>query len=387
MRQLRTSESREGAVGPMDTPQLFNQIAPHYDQWSNVLSGEGIRAWHHFAVEQMRIEAGNRVLDVGCGTGTVTRTMAERVGSGGQVVGLDPSSAMLAEARGQAKAPEAANLVWVEGDGEHLPFADGQFDRVTAQFSLRNMTDWVQGLSEMIRVLKPGGRLVVLEVVQPTSAWGAIAWHSLKAVTRRFGSESLQAYQWLGLSVAHAPTREELLAEAERLGIGAVTVHHWLGDLVLVAGGEKVAARSPVPVRVHDPRIMWAVDGSVTALNAGEWITRYAAPGLPIDIVTVIPAEAVARDIAGTDRERWRKQTEVARDHLSGERFRVAMHVLNGDPGPELVRFAAENDVGLVLLGHKGRSRHADYWVGSVARYVAARTACPVLMLPTRGLQ
>jgi len=369
----------------METPQLFNQIAPHYDQWSNVLSGEGIRAWHHFAVEQMQLAPGNRVLDVGCGTGTVTRTMAAQVGSGGQVVGLDPSSAMLAEARSQPAATGSANVVWVEGEGEHLPFADGQFDRVTAQFSLRNMTDWVQGLREMIRVLKPGGRLVVLDVVQPTSAWGTIAWQSLKALTSRLGTESLQAYQWLGLSVAHAPTREEMLAEAERMGIGELKVHHWLGDLVLVLSGEKVTGRAPVPVRVHDPRILWAVDGSVTALTAGDWINRYAAPGLPVDIVTVIPSETVARDIAGTDRDRWRKQAEVAREHLSGERFRVAVHVLNGEPGPELVRFAAEHEIGLVLLGHKGRSPRADYWVGSVARYVAARTTCPVLMMPTRA--
>ncbi|MCY0898016.1 MAG: class I SAM-dependent methyltransferase [Firmicutes bacterium] len=159
-----------------DTPDLFNQIAQHYDWWSTVLSADGIHAWHQAAIQWMELQPGQRVLDVGCGTGQVTREIAVAVGPQGQVIGLDPAHAMLAQARRLPLPAQAAPITWVKGQAEALPFNDQEFDCVTAQFSLRNAQDWQAALGELWRVTKPGGRLVILDVVQLLTTWGAVAW-------------------------------------------------------------------------------------------------------------------------------------------------------------------------------------------------------------------
>jgi demethylmenaquinone methyltransferase/2-methoxy-6-polyprenyl-1,4-benzoquinol methylase len=131
----------------LETPQLFDEIATHYERWSNFLSAEGIRAWHHFAVERLAMQTGQTILDVGCGTGAITTRLAAKTGPTGHVTGLDPSRSMLNKARQRPRHPNDAPIQWVEGRGEALPFADAQFDRVTAQFSLRNMEDWIRGFT------------------------------------------------------------------------------------------------------------------------------------------------------------------------------------------------------------------------------------------------
>lgn len=367
----------------METADLFASIASHYDHWSNLLSGEGIRAWHRFAVDELDIQPGNAVLDVGCGTGTMTQVMAGRAGRSGCVIGLDPSSSMLSEARTRPLSAESAAIAWVDGDGEHLPFDDQRFDRVTAQFSLRNMDDWVQGIKEMVRVLKPGGRLVVLEMVQPTSSLGSLAWHGLRSVTQRFTAETLQAYQWLGLSVEHAPTGDEVAFEVRRFGVVEVKMHHWLGDLVMVLSGRKAAA-SPLAMATEELRLVWAVDGSVTALMAADWINRLVAPGSSVDIVTVMPPAAVSPEVADNDRRLWRRQAEDAKNHLVPGRFHVRVHVLSGRPGPTLMAFVKEQGAGLMMVGRKRRSERADRLAESVARYVEYHADCPILMVPTQ---
>lgn len=365
----------------METPELFNQIASHYDQWSNVLSGEGIRAWHHFAVQQLDIRPGERVLDVGCGTGVVTRMLAERAGVDGHVTGLDPSEAMLAEARRYSQSPPIA---WIAGEGEHLPFSDASFDAVTAQFSLRNMRDWSAGLQEMVRVLKPGGRLVVLDIVQPLSTLGSLAWNGLKAVTQHLTGSHVKAYQWLGMSIEHAPTRMELLAEASRLGIGAAMAHGWLGDLVVAVSGVK---GDPADRIFTGPLwVMWAVDGSATALRAADGMNRMLAPGCRIDIVSVVPDGPVDPELQETDAYTWRQHAEAAKARLSSGRFQVSVTIMHGDPGPTLVRYQVERHPALCVVGEKGRSRRADHYVGSVARYLSEHATCAVLMVPTPGV-
>ncbi len=144
-----------------DTPDLFNRIAHHHDWWSTVLSADGINAWHRAAIQWLDLKPGQHVLDVGCGTGRATREMAVALGPEGQVVGLDPADAMLAEARRLALPAHAAPVAWVKGQAEALPFDDQQFDRVTAQFSLRNAQDWQAALGQLWRVTKTGGRLVI----------------------------------------------------------------------------------------------------------------------------------------------------------------------------------------------------------------------------------
>lgn len=366
----------------METPELFDQIATHYDRWSNLLSGEGIRAWHGFALEQMMLTPGMAVLDVGCGTGKITTAIAGRVGALGRVVGLDPSQSMLAVARRNPREKNTAAIDWVQGEAESLPFTDAQFDCVTAQFSLRNMQEWERGLEEMTRVLKPGGRVVLLEVVQPMTTLGAVAWRGLDTLTRGMRDE-LSAYHWLSLSVEHAPTEMELIGEMERLGLVAVKTHQWLGDLVCVCRGEKVSGRSVAVNPLYGERVIWAMDGSMTSLSAAHWMNEYLSRGTVVDIVTVIPEKLTSGDISTTDVESWQRQGYRAAKRLLPGQFIVRYMVTHGHPGEAIIKHARDYGAGLVIVGNKGRNQRADHWVGSVARYVMEHSTMPVLLFPT----
>lgn len=234
----------------------------------------------------------------------------------------------------------------------------------------------------MMRVLKPNGRLVVLDVVQPISSLGSLAGSVLKTATQRLGGgDGLAPYQWLGLSIEHAPTRDEICFEARRMGLVDIAVHHWLGDLVMVLSGVKQdAARASTPAT--QPRIVWAVDGSVTALSCADWINRVAAPGSLVDIVTVIPTAAAAPEVLANDARAWRRHAQRAYEHLTPGRFVVTITVLNGDPGTEIVRFCQQQATHLLVVGDKGRSSRAAHWIGSVARHVAEHAHCPAILLP-----
>ena len=178
-----------------ETPELFNTIASRYDRLSNLLSADGIRAWRSAAMDHMDLHPGLQVLDVGCGTGTATVQMAKKVMPQGTVTGLDPSRDMLAQAQHQAQASRLPNTEWVLASAEALPFVDQQFDRISAFFSLRNMQDWRIGLNEMRRVLNPGGRVVLLDMLQPTTTLGSLAMHGLKTITTPMSGEELEPFR------------------------------------------------------------------------------------------------------------------------------------------------------------------------------------------------
>lgn len=366
-----------------ETPELFNEIASHYDRWSNLLSGEGIRAWHHFAVDQMRLGPGLNILDVGCGTGTATRLMAKAAGPTSRVVGLDPAEAMLGVARKIVPDPESAPVEWVLGAAEHLPFADQTFDRVTAQFSLRNMSDWLEGLKEMVRVLKVGGRLTILEMVQPVTSLGALARRGLDAITANLSNDALVPYQWLGVSLQHAPTADELSWEAAHLGIGTITRHYWLGDLVAVVSGVRASDEVSSHQATQRGPVVWAIDGSVTALKGAAWINRFVASGTGIHLITIIPPKVRAEEVAETDRLFWSRQHRRAQALLDEHRFRCESSVLEGEPGPTMVRFLEDVHASMVVMGKKTRTPSADLWMGSVARYVFMHAPVPTLFVPT----
>nr|WP_243239843.1 class I SAM-dependent methyltransferase [Sulfobacillus harzensis] len=366
---------------------MFNRIATHYDFWSNLISAEGIRAWHHFALDAMRIEPGNAVLDVGCGTGTNTLAMAERAGSQGRVVGLDPSAAMIDAGRARIVGDHAAPISWVIGQGEHLPFSDGQFDAVSAQFSMRNMEDWSLALQEMVRVLKPNGRLLVLDVVQPLTTLGALAWNGLKMVTSRLTSPGLSPYQWLGISIDHAPTTEELRVAFQQQGLGNIQFHHWLGDLVVAMVGHKpVRNLERGPAEAKTPTLLWAVDGSITARAASEWINLFLQRQSDVEIVTVMPPTGASQGVAAADAHIWRGHAMDAATRLTPDQFRVRLHVVSGQPGPTIIRVARTVHATLIVVGEKGGSERRNQWVGSVARHVLQNAPCPVLIVPTTAL-
>ncbi|MCY0879911.1 MAG: class I SAM-dependent methyltransferase [Firmicutes bacterium] len=374
----------------MGKTSVFDHIARGYDAWSRLLSADGIQRWHYDALLAMDIRPGDRVLDVGAGTGTNTLAMALKAGPSGAVVGLDPSPAMLSEAARRRLEPGSAPIQWVQGVGEALPFPDRHFDVVTAQFSLRNMDDWVQGLKEMVRVLKPDGRLVILDVVQPTLTRGVVAWRLLRRVTDLVGRDETAGYRWLGASVEHAPTGPELKAEARALALTSVYERRWLGDLVLLMAFRKTGAEQALPVTPPLPRVVWAVDGSLTALSAARLMNALLAPGTFIDIVAVMPPLVADEGVVGIDEDSWRHHVEKAESLLDGQRFHVTRYLARGDPGPAILEYALQVQASLVIVGNKGRSARADQWAGSVTRFLTQSSARPVWVVPTpheEGLQ
>jgi len=185
--------------------RVFSSVAPRYDLMNDVLSGGLHRLWKAFAVRQARLRPGMQVLDVAGGTGDLARAMAREVGPGGQVVLTDINAEMLGAGRDRLLD---AGIVApaVRCDAEQLPFADRRFDVVMVGFGLRNMTHKDRALGEMRRVLKPGGRLLVLEFSR--------VWAPLAPV---YDAYSMRVMPWLGQRIAGDGDSYRYLAESIRV--------------------------------------------------------------------------------------------------------------------------------------------------------------------------
>lgn len=194
---------------------MFDRIAHRYDLLNTVLSGGRDAAWRRRTAAATRLEAGGSGLDVACGSGKLTAELRRRAAEG-MVVGLDFSAGMLRIAGADHAGP------WVRGDGLNLPFGDGTFDAVTVAFGLRNFVRPEQGLAEMRRVLRPGGRAVVLEFLRPRAdAVGSLYRAYLRSVLPWLGgvvSGQPGAYRYLSDTVDSYRTPEELLTMAGAAG-------------------------------------------------------------------------------------------------------------------------------------------------------------------------
>jgi demethylmenaquinone methyltransferase / 2-methoxy-6-polyprenyl-1,4-benzoquinol methylase len=204
---------------------MFDRIAGVYDLMNSVMTAGLHHRWRRRAIDLAEVGPGSRVLDVATGTGDLAIEAASR---GAEVVGSDFSERMLDRAR--AKAPE---IVFEQADALALPYADDSFDAATVGFGARNFSDLEQGLSEMARVVRPGGHVVVLEITMPTKAplstFFSLWFDRVVPLAGRLAGDP-DAYSYLPSSVKRFPAPDELAATMERAGMTSL---RW----VLTAGG------------------------------------------------------------------------------------------------------------------------------------------------------
>lgn len=200
---------------------MFDAIAPRYDLLNRLLSLGIDRRWRTLAVAQLQIPAGGRVLDVATGTGDVALEIASRTPTSVRIVGEDFTQGMLVHGQEKiARSPYADRIVLVNAPCESMPHPDSCFDGVTIAFGIRNVVDRLAGLKEMHRVLRPGGRAVILEFSNPRSRlFKSVYYFYFKRILPLIGGliSKRSAYQYLPDSVLEFPSQEEfsaLMAEA-----------------------------------------------------------------------------------------------------------------------------------------------------------------------------
>jgi demethylmenaquinone methyltransferase/2-methoxy-6-polyprenyl-1,4-benzoquinol methylase len=213
---------------------VFDSVAPNYDLMNDLMSAGMHRVWKAFAIALSGVRAGERVLDVASGSGDLARAFARRVGPEGQIWLTDINRAMLARGRDRL-LDEGRALPLVQCNAERLPFRADFFDCVSVAFGLRNMTHKDVALAEMRRVLKPGGRLLVLEfsrVWQPLTR--VYDWYSFKVLPwlgSRFAGDA-DSYRYLAESIRMHPDQEQLKTMMEQAGLERVEYYNLSAGVV-----------------------------------------------------------------------------------------------------------------------------------------------------------
>jgi demethylmenaquinone methyltransferase / 2-methoxy-6-polyprenyl-1,4-benzoquinol methylase len=231
-----------GAPGTLPEEQvraMFDRIARVYDLMNSVMTVGMHQRWRERAADLAALRPGDRALDVATGTGDLALALKRRVGARGEVVGSDFSEGMLELAR--AKAPEV-EFEW--GNALELPYPDDSFDAATVGFGARNFADLQRGLSELVRVARPGGRVVVLEITSPQRpplSWFFRVWfdRAVPALGRLAGDPD--AYGYLPSSVRRFPGPADLAAELAAAGAGRVRWVVTAGGIIAIHVGERTS--------------------------------------------------------------------------------------------------------------------------------------------------
>ncbi len=224
-----------GTLPEQQVQAMFDRIAGVYDRMNTVMTAGMHHRWRARAADLARVGPGDRVLDVATGTGDLAVELDRRVSPEGEVVGTDFSESMLELAR--RKAP---GIRFEPGNALELPYADGEFAAATVGFGARNFSDLTRGLSEMARVTRPGGRVVVLEITTPQrpplSVFFRLWFDRVVPAMGRLAGDS-DAYEYLPSSVARFPGPHELAGELARVGLEAVTYLVTAGGIIAIHAG------------------------------------------------------------------------------------------------------------------------------------------------------
>jgi demethylmenaquinone methyltransferase/2-methoxy-6-polyprenyl-1,4-benzoquinol methylase len=220
---------------------VFDSVAPRYDLMNDLMSMGLHRAWKAYTVLTANVQPGDKVLDIAGGTGDLAMAFAKKAGTSGRVVHTDINEAMLRTGRDRL-LDAGISLPTLVCDAEKLPFADESFDLVSVAFGLRNMTHKDAALAEMNRVLRKGGRLLVLEfskVAKPLEK--AYDWYSFKVLPQlgRWVARDEASYRYLAESIRVHPSQEELKALMKLKGFGHVDYHNLTGGVVALHVGIK----------------------------------------------------------------------------------------------------------------------------------------------------
>jgi len=222
---------------------VFDSVARDYDLMNDVMSLGIHRLWKRLTIGMANIQPGQRVLDLAGGTGDLTRLIAAQLGPQGRVVLSDINNAMIQTGRARLLDQGiAGNVGYVQADAEHLPFPDNSFNCITMGFGLRNVTHKQTALDSMYRVLKPGGRLLILEFSQPVAVLKpAYDFYSFSILPRlgRLIAKDAASYRYLAESIRMHPDQKALVGMLEAAGFEACDYHNLTGGIVAIHRGYK----------------------------------------------------------------------------------------------------------------------------------------------------
>lgn len=227
--------------------RLFTHIARRYDLLNTIISFGQDRSWRRTLLAETKLQPGQAVLDVCCGTGKLTFPLAGYVGPTGRAAGLDFCTEMLQVAQERDRRdPHSARIEWHQGNAMALPFSSATFDAATIGFGLRNVPDILQVLQEMARVVKPGGKVIALEIAKPSAPLFKQAFYlyfeHLLPLIGRLGSGFDWPYRWLPQSLRALPEQQQICRLFEQAGLLDVRCIERTGGIAAVYTGRKKEA-------------------------------------------------------------------------------------------------------------------------------------------------
>ncbi|EMB4675198.1 bifunctional demethylmenaquinone methyltransferase/2-methoxy-6-polyprenyl-1,4-benzoquinol methylase UbiE [Proteus mirabilis] len=224
--------------------KVFHSVASKYDLMNDLMSFGIHRVWKRYTIEASGVRRNQRVLDLAGGTGDLTAKFSRLVGENGEVVLADINDSMLKMGREKLRDHGiVGNVSYVQANAEELPFPDNYFDCITISFGLRNVTDKAKALRSMFRVLKPGGRLLVLEFSKPvldplSKIYDAYSFHILPRIGQVIVNDA-DSYRYLTESIRMHPDQETLKGMMEEAGFDQVSYTNMTGGIVALHKGFK----------------------------------------------------------------------------------------------------------------------------------------------------